>query len=192
MPSSLLLIVAAGCSVSDEGDGKSSLSVRGDGVKIDVKDSDGKESKVSVDGAHVDISGGDSHLKMDVGDGKFSMKAGDKDSSFQNNVHVTEDMLGVPLYPGSTEVLVGSMIAESRTQKTAISCRSTSDSPEKVTAFYRDHLSETFTATKEEGGRPRMELKGRDKDGNEVDVSASREKDSENTTVTVVRVIKLK
>lgn len=174
---------------SHDGKGAAKISLNNGKVAIHSDDGDGTKSKVEIDGAHIDIDSKDGKFKMDADGDTFKMKANDKDSSFENGVTITEAELGLPFYPGSTEVKVASMKAETKSERTFISVRQSTDSPEKVIAFYRPLVLEPELTTKKDDSRDEQELKGKDKDGNKVAVSASRENGNSNSSVTVVHVV---
>ncbi|MFZ4507866.1 MAG: hypothetical protein ACOYON_09250 [Fimbriimonas sp.] len=190
-------VMISGCGQSSgaakstpEASASASFSAGPDGVKFTAKDDKGAKADVEVGSAKVDIKdgeGGGFSFDMDSKTGTFKMKAGDKDSKFENDVSISESELGVPIYPGSSEVRVASMRAESTKERSVISVRTTTDSPEQVADFYRSKMTVNSESKQKDDTSTEIELKEDEKSGRKFAVSAKRE-DGKTTTVTVVRV----
>ncbi len=120
---SIAIVLAVGC------DKKS--------VYIDDK---GNQVNVAADGKSVDVktADGDAKMKFDES-GNFEIQGPDGKVAAGGVGMVSEAQLGVPFYPDSKE-LAGSMSMQTDEGENVVSVRETSDSPDKVKAFYESKL----------------------------------------------------
>ena len=179
-----------GCSThmkSSEGESTAEVSLGKGGLVVKSDDGKGGTASVNIGEAHLNVDDGKgSAVKMDLSkDGQFKMKAQDHGGSFENNVPVSESDLGVPFYPGSTELSVGSMEAKSASEHVKISMRTTSASPDDVRKFYRSKLNVTDDSYSQDNDHIKAELKGRTIDGAELGITAERSGAGSTTTVTI-------
>ncbi len=123
---------------------------------------------------------------MDIGkDGQVKMKAQGDGSSFENNTSARESDLGVPLYPGSKEITVASMKANTKDEAVTISTRTTIDDPDKVIAFYRPLLTVKKTISVETDGAKKFEISGTTTSGLDLGISVERSAHGTETTVVI-------
>jgi hypothetical protein len=114
----------------------------------------------------------------------MSVKDSKGDSTEINTGSVTEDILGLPFYPGSDEAKSGSMISETPDAKSVVSTRTTKDDPDQVAAFYKDKVPGISNSSTTTGDSKMVIMSGKTASGVETSVMASK-KGSEDTTIMV-------
>ncbi len=159
-------------------------------VSIKSSDSKGESATVDIEGGRLSAKSDDGNFSLNASADNFRIKAEGREGKFENGVTLTESELGVPFYPGSEEVTVATMRAESKDEASCISTRTTNDLPQQVIDFYRSQMSVDQQTSSHDKSGEKTELKGRDRQGNDLSVSATREADSQRTGVVVVRVVK--
>ena len=184
------LIALSGCHdgqiTSDDGKSHAEIKIDGNGVSVKSDDGKGAKNEVRLDGAHVDLHDSKgSGLKMDADKEGFSLKVKGDGTSVENNVSINEAELGVPFYPGSEEVKVASLRADTDKEKVSISTRSTSDSPESVIAFYTPKITVDSKSTTVADGKSKIEVKGKLRDGREIGISAHCDSAGAKTELTI-------
>ena len=165
----LSVLIVVGCSkpqatvYSGEGgkvttDGQGNTTVIDEkGNKIDMKAGEDGWSTKSSDGSEIKVDSSGMTAK-DAKGGTYSVGSSD----------VSEAELGLPFYPGSAPLAGRDMKADAGGKKTFVSARSTSDTVDKVVAFYRDKIKEpTSTSTPEMSA-----VGGKLEDGRQVAVMA--------------------
>ena len=141
----------------------------------------------------VTISDGDgTKLTMNQKGGSLQVERDGVRATMGGKSIVTEEELGVPFYPGSSERDGGSMKAETPDEKTCVSARTTSDEVAKVKAFY----AETFPAFKlvggaADGGSSEIGM-GKLPSGMDVSIQIVRAKDATETSISVGTSLKTK
>lgn len=112
----------------------------GCGSKTVYKDDQGNEVTVSEDGDSIKVksSDGGGEMKLDES-GKFEIRDDEGNVISGGTAPVTEEQLGVKIYPGSKE-MTGSSTSRSDGITSYISIRSTTDPPAKVHEFYKSLL----------------------------------------------------
>ena len=83
---------------------------------------------------------------------------------------VTEDAVGLPFYPSSTEWGTGSRVIQDNGVTLAASARETTDAPDKVIAFYKKKLQDAKTVANGLGDLVHTNVSGKTKDGSDAEV----------------------
>lgn len=118
-------------------DGQGNMSVTDDkGNKVDMKVGEEGWSAKTNDGAEVKVDKSGMTGKNEKGE-TYSM----------GTSAVTESELGLPFYPGSVQVEGRDMKIKSGDKESFVSVRSTSDSGDKVVAFYKEKVKEPATSS---------------------------------------------
>jgi len=152
------------------------VSVSGDGTKTTFTDSTGKTTTTETGKNGVSTT-----VKDEKGESKLEAGKG-----------VSEADLGLPFYPGSTEIVSGSFKADTPDQRTALSMRSTTDDCAKVIEFYKPKLKEAATMGMGDAAADRQMVTGKLDSGAQVSITATREKGKTETEVSVGVSLKLK
>lgn len=144
---------SSGVTVTDSNGTKTTID--GDKKNVTVTDSNGDKTSVSSE---------DGSIKMDGPSGK---------ASIGGNTSVTEAELGVPFYPGSTEKPGTGFKFEGKGEKSYMSVRVTSDTPDKVADFYKGKVKGSTSG----GGADMMIVTGLLDSGAKFSVSATKKED---------------
>ena len=173
----LALLFAFGCGSKDKAD----VTINtGDG-KMSVQSSDGK-STVTAEGANGE------KVTMDSKNGEMSMTSTDKDgkktsATIGGNTNITEADLGVRFYPGSTEKPSEQMKVDSDAEKDIMTCRTTSDDPQKVSDFYKDKVKNFSTTSSTTGDMTMVVCGGELASGAKFSLTAMKKKDAKDTEI---------
>lgn len=171
----LLGFLIAGCGSPDTttvSDGKgNTVSVTDDGSKVTYEGSKGESATMETD------SQGGSKVTVKTDKGDQTMSAGSS---------MTEDELGMPFYPGSSEKEGSSLKTDTPDGSSRLAVRVTADTPAKVVAYYKDKLSEPSTMSASSGGNEHEILTGKLANGATVQITAARDKGATETVVNVL------
>jgi hypothetical protein len=150
-------------------------------VHIDGTDKDGKKVSETIDyasngGAHIEGTDKDgNHVTETINNNGYAANDGKGNSVKSGPNVVTEDDLGLPFYPGSTEGPNGaSMVAKAPDGTTAMSMRTTTDDPSKVMDFYSPKLTGVKPSTLNANGQIMDSLVGTIADGRSATVLITR------------------
>lgn len=83
---------------------------------------------------------------------------------------ITENAIGLPFYPKSTEWGTGSTKAQEGDSATTSSSRETGDAPDKVVAFYKKKIKNAKVTANSFGDIARSNITGQAKDGGDVEI----------------------
>lgn len=144
-------------------------------------------------GESVTISDGNgTKMTMSQDDSSIKVEGNGVTATMGGKSTVTEDELGVPFYPGSSDKDGGSMKAETPEGKTVVSARTTPDDVAKVKAFYAGKFPDfKFAGGAADGGGSEIGA-GKLPNGTEVSIQIVRAKDATETTITVGTSLKKK
>lgn len=109
------------------------------GGTMTVTDKSGNTATVTGNGKDITVQSKDGTSTMHA-DANGYTATNSKGETVNVGGGVTEQDLGVPFYPGSTEVPNGGMKATTSQGNEALSSRTTTDDPSKVVAFYTEKL----------------------------------------------------
>lgn len=182
-----LSIVAVGCGskgVTVTGENGEKVSVNPTSGDMTVTDKDGKTTTLENDGKTVTAKSSDgSELKIE--EGKFS-GTNEKGEKFEGGVAtVSESELGLPFYPGSTEMEFGSSKLDGPDGTTLSMNRTSNDMPDKIVAYYKGKFKDPQTFDSNVNGAAQSQVSGKLADGAEAAVIAIREKDKDTTQVMI-------
>lgn len=166
---------------------------KGDKFDVSLSGSNGEKLKIKSDGENGGLSATGSngeHLDLRADNGEVTLKATDTngekvDAVLGKNVVITEDELGVPFYPGSTEQGSSQMRAETNVEKSYISCRITNDEPSKVIEFYKNKIKDYSTSESSTSDMATGTCEGKLDSGAKFTVTAERKKGSDKTEVKI-------
>lgn len=182
-----LSIVAVGCGskgVTVTGENGEKVSVDPASGDMTVTDKDGKTMTVESDGKTVTAKGRDG-TELKIEEGKFS-GTNEKGEKFEGGVaKVSESELGLPFYPGSTEMEFGSSKLDGPDGTTLSMNRTSNDMPEKVIEFYKAKFKEPQMFNSSANGVAQAQVSGKLEDGADAAVIAIREKDKDTTQVMI-------
>jgi hypothetical protein len=133
-----------------------------------------KETSTLPDGTKVEVNQDGNSLKVSSDKGSASLGVG---------TTVTEEELDIPFYPGSTEKPESSVKVELSSEKSYMTVRTTPDEPEKVAEFYKTKLTDVSVSAFELNEKKTAIIAGKTPSGMRGAVTASREKDSQETTI---------
>ena len=150
-----------------------------------VTDSEGNKATISQDGAKMTFEGKDGE-KVDVvsKDGKTTWKS-NEGATMESGGTMTEAELGLPLYPGGKTQEGSSTKVDTPQGSVRTVILTTSDAPDKVVEFYKPKIKEPNTYTGTNDGNINTMLNGKLESGETVLISATREKGSSETTVSI-------
>jgi len=157
-----------------------------------VTDGEGNRATVSADGTkttYTDSQGKSSTVEAKP-DGSVSIKADDGKSSYEGGTTLTEEELGVPFYPGSAEKPNTAFKADTPTEQSRLSVRTTSDDPAKVAEFYKGKVKDAKVSSMAMEQQEMQLVHGKTESGGEVTVTATRQKGSSETEVNIATVFK--
>lgn len=172
----IVAIASVGCGKKETvvltGPDGSKVSTSPDGTSMTVTDKDGNTATVDTDG-----KGG---LTIDDGKGG-TMQMG--------QAQVSEDELGVPFYPGSTEPEASmSSKIENDKEKVVTSIRTSKDDPAKVVDFYNGKVKNAVKSGVAGGAIQTASLQGQLENGADIAVAATKDGDQETQIlITVTR-----
>ncbi|MEI7576938.1 MAG: hypothetical protein WCK51_08600 [Armatimonadota bacterium] len=147
-------------------------------------------SVVGCGSSHSDESvtisdGNGTKMTMSQADGAIQVEGNGVTASMGGKSTVTEEELGLPFYPGSSEKDGGSMKVETGDEKTCVSARTTSDEVAKVKAFYAEKFPALkFVGGAADGGSSEIGV-GKLADDLEVSIQIVRAKDAKETSISV-------
>lgn len=107
-----------------------------------VTDKTGNTATIDHTANSMDVQSKDGTMHMDKNGYKETTKNGE---TVEGGTSISEADLGVPFYPGSTEIPNTGFKADTQKGKTAMSTRTTSDDGEKIIAFYTGKLGKPQT-----------------------------------------------
>lgn len=137
----------------------------------------GTQTVTAPDGTKVETSRDGSTMTIETPDGGTA--------SVGQGTVVTEAMLTVPIYPGSTAEASGDLKVETPTEKSYLSTRKTEDDPAKVQAFYESKVAGLKFNKFDVAGDVTVMAETKRDDGARIVVTAARKKGETTTTVTI-------
>jgi len=153
-----------------------------------VTGADGSKATITNDGTTQHIEATDANgtkVSENISNSGVSISDNKGNSAQMNNAGVTEDVLGLPFYPGSEEAKAGGSSVIDSTDGKLVQCtRTTKDDPDQVASFYKDKISAASNSSNISGDTKRVILGGKLTSGAEVSIMATK-KGAENTSILV-------
>lgn len=137
-------------SITITDDNGEKISVKSEGSNVSVSASDGAKGSLTVNDNGANISAtdknGETSTMTTKKDGSVNIQTKEGNASIGGTTTVSEEELGVPFYPGSTEKPGNNMKFEGGGEKNYSTVRLTTDSPDQVAQFYRTKVKGLTTA----------------------------------------------
>lgn len=138
-----------------------------DGKTMTFVDPQGKKTVVTMEG-----EGGPIRVKTDEGE-----------RTFDPDVTVSEDDLGLPFYPGSEQKPHALSKVETADGKMVVTVRLTDDEPERVVEFYRPLLRDAVLTNVDDSDNRRQILTGKTERGHDAVIGITRPPGAKKTEI---------
>ena len=155
------------------------------GGKVTVEEKPGK-TEVTVEG---EGTGGKVEIKGDEAGGTITTEKGTLE--FGTEAEISEEELGIPIYPGATAAHTGRLTQTGEKQgKVVRASFTTGDSIDKVKAFYQEKFPKSRAAMDITGADSRMVQMMLEEGDTQKTVMLSRDKDKNETNIVLMRMEK--